>query len=397
MTSSHSGAGAHARASRRTLACLRSAAALLALVAAAPAAAQTRAAPATPAVPPAADAVGERLFYHVDGQASYESFVANVDRITVVAPQSYTVDSLGIVFGHVDRRVLALARARGVKVMPLLVNEGFHQPSLRRLLADTAAQGRAVRTLVNLCRTHGYWGIQFDVENVNVQDRDRFTAFYRRAADALHGAGYAISVAVVPRASDDAGETGYERFLFDSWRGAFDLPALARIGDFVSFMTYDQHTRRTAPGPVAGLPWMRAAVDYALRSVPPERLSLGIPLYGRHWFTRYDGTIADRGAVGHASVSWAWGSGLAERAGGTLQWDAAQGTTWGHFERGGMWEWVFLEDARAFDAKLAMLREKRLRGFSAWVLGQEDRAIWERLPPRAEARAASAAPAAARR
>ena len=335
--------------------------------------------PAQASRPAPDDGTGERLFYYVDGEASYQSFVRNADRITVVAPQSYVVDSLGIVFGDVDRRVLALAKAKGVKVMPLLVNEGFHQPSLRRLLADTAAQGRAVGTLVRLCREQGYWGIQFDVENINVQDRDRFTAFYRRAADALHRSGYAISVAVVPRASDDAGATGYERFLFDSWRGAFDLAALGRIGDFVSLMTYDQHTRRTSPGPVAGLPWMRAAVDYALRTVPPEKLSLGIPLYGRHWFTRYDASTPDRGAIGHAAVSWAWGSGLAERAGGTLQWDAAQGTTWGHFERGGMWEWVFLEDIRAFDAKLALLRERKLRGFSAWVLGNEDARVWERL------------------
>ena len=87
----------------------------------------------------------ERLFYYVDRQDSYESLVKNIDQITILGPQVYTVDSLGIVFGELDSRVLALAKAHRVKVMPLVVNEAFNQPALRKLLADTAARGRATR------------------------------------------------------------------------------------------------------------------------------------------------------------------------------------------------------------------------------------------------------------
>src|SRR6476660_3359250 len=118
----------------------------------------------------------ERLFYYVDREDSYESLVKNIDQITVLGPQVYTVDSLGIVFGELDSRVLALAKAHRVKVMPLVVNETFNQPALRKLLADTAARGRATRSLVQLCQQNGYWGIQFDIENVNIQDRDLLTA-----------------------------------------------------------------------------------------------------------------------------------------------------------------------------------------------------------------------------
>lgn len=343
-------------------------------------AASALALPAQRAVP--LPAGGERLFYYVDTQSSWESFLANADRIDVVGPQSYTVDSLGIVFGTVDRRLIEVAKAKRVRVMPLVVNEGFQQPGLRRLLADTAAQGRAIRSFVALCRTHGFWGIQFDIENINIQDRDRFTAFYRRAAEALHADGRAISIAIVARASDDENATSYHRFMMDSWRGGFDLQAIAEAGDFVSIMTYDQHTRRTPPGPVAGLPWMREMVEYTLRFVPPEKLSLGIPLYGRHWYAQGDATTPARASVGFSQASWAWGTHLVERAGGTVQWDATEGTSWARISVGGTWEWLFLEDVRAFEAKVAYLREKRLRGFSAWVLGPEDARIWATLPRR---------------
>jgi spore germination protein YaaH len=325
---------------------------------------------------------GERLFYYVDGEASWRSLVANADRIDIVGPQSLTVDSLGIVYGTVDPLLTRLAREKRIRVMPLVVNEGFQQAPLHRLLADTVAQRRGIRSLVALCRQHDWWGIQFDLENISITDRDRFTAFYRRTADALHAEGRTLSVAVVASPGEEVVANGYHRFMLDSWRGAFDLAALAEAGDFISIMTYDQHTRRTPPGPVAGVPWMQAMVEHALRLVPPGKLSLGIPLYGRWWYVQGDASSALRTSVGQRPVSWTWGTHVVERAGGAVQWDASEGTSWARITVGGTWEWLFLEDVRAFDAKLAVLRARRLRGFSAWELGSEDPAIWPRLPTR---------------
>lgn len=321
----------------------------------------------------------ERLFYYTDTENSYSSLVRNIDQITVLGPQVYTVDSLGIVWGGVDRRVLDLAKRHGVLVMPLVVNEGFHQPSLRRLLADTAARGRATRALAGLCREHGFWGIQFDIENVNLEDRDRLTAWYGETARALRATGCKISIAVVHRPEEFAGPLGYHRFLYESWREGYDLAALAKLGDFVSLMSYAQHTRRTPPGPQAGLPWMREVVDYFLKFMGPEKLSLGIPLWGEHWFTRYDNSIPERARSWSETVSWTWGSGLAQRNGARLEWDSVQAVTWGSYENGGTFEWLFLEDVRSFQAKLTLAKEKKLRGFSAWVLGPEDQRIWDAL------------------
>ena len=129
----------------------------------------------------------ERLFYYVDREDSYNSFVSHADRIDVLGMGGYRVDSLGILWGSVDRRVLDLARQRNVKIMPLLVNENFHQPSLRRLLSDTAARHRATRAMADECRQHKYWGWQFDIENVHIDDRDLLTRWYGEAARALQG------------------------------------------------------------------------------------------------------------------------------------------------------------------------------------------------------------------
>ena len=321
----------------------------------------------------------ERLFYYVDREDSYQSLVKNIDQISVLGPQVYTVDSLGIVFGELDSRVLALAKAHRVKVMPLVVNEAFNQPALRKLLADTAARARATRSLVQLCQQNGYWGIQFDIENVNIDDRDRLTSWYRETASALHRGGFTLSIAVVHRTEDNAGPTAYHRFLQDSWRAGYDLAALAQAGDFISLMTYSENTRRTPPGPVAALPWMRENIDYFLKYVPREKLSLGIPTYGDHWYVREDRTIPERARSWSETVGWAWGLGIAERHGAVMQWDSVAGVPYAYFSNGGVYEWLFLENARSFREKLNLAKSSRLRGFSVWVLGPEDPAIWDIL------------------
>ena len=325
-------------------------------------------------------AQGERLFYYTDREDAYRSLIAHVDQINVLAPQSYTVDSLGTVFGGVDARVLRLAKEHHVKVMPLIVNEGFNQPALRRLLGDTEAQRRSIETMVAACRHNGYWGIQFDVENLNELDRDRFTKWYSDAAGALHAAGFAISIAVVHRTDEAVGPTAYHRFLQESWRGGYDLAAIGRVSDFVSMMSYDQHTRRTPPGPVAGLRWVRDNTDYFLRYVPAEKLSLGIPMYGEHWFTRADQSLPDQVRPWSETVTWRWAQHLAERADAPMRWEEADQVPFAYYPNGGVYEWLFLENARSFLAKLSLMQEKKLRGFSAWVLGLEDEDIWAALP-----------------
>jgi spore germination protein YaaH len=81
-------------------------------------------------------------------------------------------------------------------------------------------------------------------------------------------------------------------------------------------------------------------------------------------------------------VSWFWGSSLAERNGATVKWDDVQQVPYAQLDVGGTFEWLFLENARSFGAKLTLMREKKLRGFSAWVLGPEDPGIWSVLGKR---------------
>lgn len=334
-----------------------------------------------PFLPAAAETdlpLSENLFYLTDSEDSYESFEQNVDQISIVGPQVYKVNATGVVWGQVDRRVLDLARQKGVKVMPLIVNPGFDQPMFHELLQDVGARRRTINQMVQLAKEHGYYGWQFDFENIHVSDRDLLTAFYREAAEALHQEGFKISIAAVPRMSEDPGPTEYHRWIFEYWRGAYDLKVLGEVGDFISLMTYDQHTRRTPPGPIAGLPWVEEAVQYALGSgVPAERISLGLPLYSNYWYANYNERMG-----GHSwgqPLPYARAKGFLDRFQVSPEWLEKDGCFYAFWENAGLFEYLYLEEKRSFEAKLEMLSKYSLKGISVWRLGQEDPQIWEVL------------------
>jgi spore germination protein YaaH len=319
----------------------------------------------------------ERLWYYTDREDSYESLQRNIGKISVLAPSAYFVDAQGIVWGDVDPRVRELAARHNVHLMPLLVNAGFDQPALHSLLSSPDARARTIASLADVVKRHNYWGIQIDFENVNVDDKAHLTTFYREAATAMHRLGKRISIAVVHRPDEQPGPTRYHKWLFANWRAGYDLKALADAGDFISVMTYSQHTRRTPPGPNAAPPWAEEVVKYFLQFMPPNKLSLGMPTGAMHWYTSQEDRITPELARSYSSVlSYRWAMGMLERHNAKLIWDDAQKTSYAYFPNGGTWEWIFVEDARSFRAKEALIGKYGLRGYSVWVLGPEDPAIW---------------------
>jgi spore germination protein YaaH len=259
-----------------------------------------------------------------------------------------------------------------------VMNPGFDQPSIHRVLTVADSRQRAIANIASLCQANHFDGIQFDIENVNVADKNAFTSFVRDAADALHRVGCTASAAVVPRSSESAGTSDYHRWMFENWRGAYDYKALADALDFISYMTYAQHTGGSTPGPVAGYTWMEDALVYVLSlGVPPSKISLGIPSYSDWWYPAYDPKNGAR--VRGNDISYAKATALISQSGAQQIWDDREKSPYAFWPNNGVYEWLWMEDARAFVAKLELVRKYKLRGYSVWVLGLEDPKTWSAL------------------
>lgn len=322
------------------------------------------------------------LFYMQENAAGIHSFEQHKDKIDILVPTWYSVNGHGLVAGEADQRVLGEAKAAHVEVIPIVVL--FDKQQLHELFNDVQAQDVMNAALVRECREHGYAGIQFDLEHVLWTDRDGLSALVKRTAAVLHREHLQLQIATVPNAPGHAGSQPYNRWMFDEWRGGYDLKALAESVDLICLMTYDQHSRYTAPGPVDGWEWTVENLDYALRDVPKEKLSLGIALYGYHWFAGDPGLgKAEQHPNPTAeSISFATAEFLHSNYNGKLQWDDDDHVPWFYFTRDDTREWVFYTDKRAFMDRYDLAKQRGLQGVCSWVLGDEDPAIWDAIPAR---------------
>jgi len=329
------------------------------------------------------------LFYLDSDPRSIRDFFAHSSQIDLLVPTWYQVDENGLVTGAPEPAVLVEAQSEKLPVMPIVAL--FNKRSFHLLAISMTAQAQMNAALIRECKLHGYTGFQFDLENIDWTDRDALSAMVKTTADALHAAGLQLSIATVPNAPGYPGTGGFAKWIYTDWRGAYDLAAIGKAVDLVCLMTYDQNTRWTTPGPVAGWQWTVDNLNYALQVVPKEKLSLGIPLYGYHWYTGAP-TITPPAREGELPIekpnptadyiSAVDALQLAHDWNAKIQWDDEDHSAWFYFYRDQMREWVFYTDLHTFRDRYDLAQRNGLEGFCSWVLGEEDPAIWTFLPKR---------------
>lgn len=328
----------------------------------------------------------ESLFY-IDGddltvqpQIILNTINQHTKIIRIIAPQIYEMDQDGVIKGNIDPQLLALTRQRHLPLMPLITNIGFDQALFHQFIHNTYAQHRAIQQMIALCQTNQFAGIQFDLENINIADKEVLSQFVQEAARALHHINVVVSIAVVPRTADSFA-TDYDKWYYANWSGAYDYKALAQAVDFISLMSYDRHTSLTTPGPIAPIQWVKATIEFALKEVPASKISLGIPSYSGYWTTSqmvrnkvplmYQFRSKEK-QIGYDDVS-------------TLLHQYKQHPIWQpqwqssyliHTSQEGLLEYLFVENAKSFHQRVELAKHYHLRGFSVWKLGAEDPAIW---------------------
>jgi len=203
------------------------------------------------------------LFYMTRDSKSVRSFLAHADKIDLLVPAWYSVDADGLLSGGANPLVLETAKQHHVPVMPIVANGDFGQEDFHKLLKNAVAKESMYAQLIRMCKENGYTGFQFDFENVHWTDRDALSDMVREAAGAFHHAGLQLTIATVPNAPGEPGEGGFSAWIYENWRGAYDLKALSQSVDLICLMTYDQHTRWTAPGPEVAMHTPSSPVNFA--------------------------------------------------------------------------------------------------------------------------------------
>ncbi|MFA6408755.1 MAG: glycosyl hydrolase family 18 protein [Gammaproteobacteria bacterium] len=295
--------------------------------------------------------------------------------LNIIAPQTYTVDQNGVVAGSIDERLLKFARAKNIKIMPLLINTAFSQKDAHEFLHDSDAQNRAIKVMLDLGKNNYFYGWQLDFEHIAISDRADYTKFIDKVGKELHQNNLRLSVAVLCPPVDIA-SSHYTGWLLKNWNGSFDYSAIANSSDFITLMSYDQHTRATPPGPVASIIWVEAIIKKMLHDVPANKIFLGVPVYSGYWFAGMRNGMA---ASTEKQLGYDALQDLLRDKNIVLHWDNADKISYVRFTEHGTYSYIFAEDKRSFAAKLRLAKKYHLRGIAIWRLGTEDPGMWSSL------------------
>ena len=300
---------------------------------------------------------------------SFSSLSSHYKAINLLISQAYRIRKDGTVAGFVDADVIQFARDHNMKLMALVTNAGFDHEGAHLFLANHSAQKKAIQTILTHCEKNHFDGVQFDFEGVSWKDKSALTQFYISAYNSLHQRGLIVSFAVVPLTNDGKQPSDFLQRKYEHWGGAYNLKVLGEHSDFITLMAYDQHTRGTTPGPTANGKWVEAVIRYALRFIPANKISLGVPTYSGYWYIRNkeNGHIT----VKLDDISYKQAQQLLEKFRVKLHWDNNSKINYAFFEHDWLNEYLFVENHQSFEAKLALANKYHLRGVSVFNLGNE--------------------------
>ena len=304
-----------------------------------------------------------RIFYYREGKLARESLFTYFKSIDVLAPQSYSLNTAGKLSGSVKIDIISFAKNHNIKLMPLVTNGNFNQASYKSILDDTSKQDLAINALVDEAKKNNYWGWQIDFEQMDVSYRDKYSAFVNKMAEILKKNDLKSSVAVISQVSDNPND--YPNDLWRKTIGVYDYAALAKSVDFISLMSYDDPE---SEGPIVEYSWLKKVINYSINLIPPEKLSLGIPLYYWQWNNYTGARIGIGGRQGIYNVFNAHKVSVNY----STEHEAPYLTYWKRAKQYIIW----YENARSVAKKVELIKQYRFHGFSAWALGLELASIY---------------------
>ncbi|SDH04136.1 spore germination protein [Alteribacillus persepolensis] len=253
-------------------------------------------------------------------------------------------------------------------IVPLMVITNIEDDQFSTELATTVLESEELQnTLLDeaiaIMDEKGYLGLDFDLEYLGAENKERYNQLMRKAKQRLDEKGYFLSSALAPQV-----EPGMQGVLYEG----HDFQAHGEIADFVFLMTYEWGWTGGPPRAVSPLNEVRRVIEYALSVMPGDKIMMGIPLYGYDWELPFVEGETQAESIDHQQAIE-----RAARYNAAIEYDEEeQAPFFRYYDENGVEHEVWFDDARSIQAKFDLVKEYQLRGFYYWVLGSEFPQNW---------------------
>lgn len=284
--------------------------------------------------------------------------------LTMLTIFTYGFSPDGELISPDDEELIALAYSYGVKPVMLLSTltaEGSFSNELASILLNSEfLQDVLIEKIIQNMKNKGYYALDIDFEYVPQNDKAAYAAFVEKITYNLNREGFLTLIALAPKTSSSQSGLLYE---------AHDYFALGRAANLALTMTYEWGYTYGPPMAVAPINKVNEVLSYAVTEIPPQKLLMGIPLYGYDWPIPYE-----RGITKATSLSPQQAIIIAADNGVDILYNEASQAPW--FRYGNDTHEVWFEDARSIYAKLMLLERYSLAGIGYWNLARDFPQNW---------------------
>lgn len=262
------------------------------------------------------------------------------------------------------------ADAKQTNTKVLIAIKNFNNDEINTLISNPQSVETAVTEIKKVLSDYDFDGVNIDFEYITRSDfptQKFYNQFLKIVVEELRKEKADIII------SFDVNATAVYADM------AYDMVKIGDTVDQVIVMGYDySQPSSVIAGPVAPIemnsnaPSLTKTLDSLKGRVEPEKIVLGVPLYGYEWQVTHDAyqskTVANTGAIAtYKRVREL----IANKESVSIHYDPDSKSPWLSYKQNGQIKQIYYEDEKSLESKIEFIHEHDLAGIALWALGYE--------------------------
>ena len=308
--------------------------------------------------------------------ASISDLETNASKLNTIFPQWFFINlkDNSKIESRIDSAGLAIMKKNNLKILPIFSNFNSTKKSggdfdgalLHVMLNDSLKRNKFIDNLADTLLKYDLQGINIDFEEINETSNAPLNGFQKRLYEVFHAKGLMVTQDVIPMNED------------------YDFEELNKYNDHIILMAYDQYSdAQSGPGPISAQKWIEAALDDAAKKIDNKKIIIGLAGYGRDWSVdKFGKVLKDENGKPKEpdALTYSQALDIAKLSKSTVNFDNDNFNL--HYNYSKEENGIFVAHEVWFTGAVTSYNIMRFAdeygtaGTALWVLGKEDRRLW---------------------